>query len=335
MRLLAVVEYDGTDFAGFQFQSRPMTPPGEQQRTVQGELERAISSATGAGQGVRRAARVVGAGRTDGGVHATGQVVHFDTEGRLVQNLGVFKRALNAHLSRDVSIRALHAAPPDFHARFSAVSRTYVYRILNGGVASPLLRRYAYHVAVPLSVEHMADAAQHLLGLHDFRAFGVQVARGKTYRRVSHVSVSQSCAEPASIWHTQGDAGDGLCRAGERGRPGADVDPPWPASSLNASTALAGSGAAGGDGTRQVIEVKIEANAFLRHMMRRIVGTLVRVGRGTLEAKDMAGIIAATEQARAGPSVPACGLCLVGVSYPPSRQPAEVAGSTDQVGEMM
>jgi tRNA pseudouridine38-40 synthase len=150
------VEYDGTDFAGFQVQ------PGR--RTVQGELETALAHLGG---GVR--IRVDGAGRTDAGVHAQDQVIAFTWTGRLPADELV--RALQAVLPPDVGIRGLRRVSADFRPRYAAQRREYRYSIWNGP-RSPLRERYALGVREALDVEAMDRAAQALVGRHDFSAFG-------------------------------------------------------------------------------------------------------------------------------------------------------------------
>lgn len=156
-RLRLLVEYDGTSFAGFQLQ-------GAGKRTVQGALERAIEKASG------QFARVHGAGRTDAGVHATGQVVHFDSPWSVPpERIGL---ALGTHLPPEIAVKAAEVVAPDFHARFNASGRVYRYVILNRPVPSALLGRFAYHLRDPLDVPAMQEAGRHLVGHYDFAAFG-------------------------------------------------------------------------------------------------------------------------------------------------------------------
>ena len=155
-RFRAKVEYDGTDFFGFQIQAG--------QRTVQGEIERALEAVTGA------RTRVIGAGRTDRGVHARGQVVSF--EGKWRHSLADLQRALNATLRADVAILELELAPEGFHPRFSALRRAYRYTILRRFWRSPLERRTAWHVAQELDVSRMVEASRCLVGTYDFSTFG-------------------------------------------------------------------------------------------------------------------------------------------------------------------
>lgn len=156
MRYRARVEYDGTDFAGFQAQ------PGL--RTVQGELEAALSRLSG---GIRR--RVDAAGRTDAGVHASGQVIAFTDAGRLPAE--ELERALNALLPADVAIRDLRRVPAGFHPRHAARYREYRYTVWNGP-RSPLRERMALGVRVPLDTAAMERVGSVLVGRHDFSAFG-------------------------------------------------------------------------------------------------------------------------------------------------------------------
>ncbi len=152
----ALVEYDGTAYYGFQRQ--------RSEQTIQGQLEAAIVSVAG------QPATVVGAGRTDSGVHATGQVIGFELEWR--HGHQALERALNANLPKDIAVRCLEEAPEGFHPRFSARRRTYEYRIYNAGVRSPLQRRKAWYVARQLMVDDMNHAAQAIAGRHDFATFG-------------------------------------------------------------------------------------------------------------------------------------------------------------------
>jgi tRNA pseudouridine38-40 synthase len=177
-RLLAMVEYDGTDFRGFQVQARS--------RTVQGELEQSLHKITG------EEIRVVGAGRTDTGVHASGQGVHFDTEWN--RPIPILIRALNAVLPNDIVIRTLEQVPSDFSARYSAKSRTYRYTILNQRVRSPLTDRYSLLVPEELNVGAMDAAVQMLIGQRDFGAFGTPPRGENTIRTILSAQVTRTDA---------------------------------------------------------------------------------------------------------------------------------------------
>lgn len=251
-RIRLDLEYDGTDFVGWQIQ-----PEG---RTVQGELRDALNRL------LQQHVVPVGSGRTDAGVHALGQVAHFDTAS--THEPERMMRALNSILPADIAVTAVGDVAADFHARYSPISKRYRYRISTS--KSPLQRRQVWTLYRELDVGAMRDASQHLHGAHGFEAF------------CNHDPVPDSFL--CEILHCQ------WCVAG------ADMT------------------------------LEIEANRFLRHMVRIIVGTLVEVGRGKMAASAMADLLteptASTQSAHparredAGPTVPAQGLCLVYVRYP-------------------
>ncbi|HEY6408608.1 MAG TPA: tRNA pseudouridine(38-40) synthase TruA [Ktedonobacteraceae bacterium] len=152
------IEYDGTDYHGFQRQS------ARHGQTVQGVLEAAIATIS------QQKCVVNGAGRTDAGVHASGQVIHFRVNSHLQPD--IWMRALNAVLPNTVAVRWAREVPESFHARFSALRRSYRYTIWNDSAPTPLLARYSYYCQQALHVELMDEACQLLLGRKDFGAFG-------------------------------------------------------------------------------------------------------------------------------------------------------------------
>ncbi len=158
MKLACGIEYDGTDYHGFQRQASEHGP------TIQGTLEEAITRISG------EMSVVYGAGRTDAGVHASGQVIHFRTNATLTPQ--VWMRAMNAVLPVPVAVRWAKEVSDDFHARYSARSRSYRYTIWNDVAPSPLQARYSYHRSQPLVEDLMDEACQQLLGRKDFGAFG-------------------------------------------------------------------------------------------------------------------------------------------------------------------
>ena len=156
-RYRSLVSYDGTRYAGFQKQS-------DKYLTIQGELERALAVVA------KSAVPIVGAGRTDSGVHATGQVIAFDLVWR--HDPMALQRALNVNLPADIVVRQLAKVPAQFHPRYSARRRKYQYRIYNQPIPDPLKRLYSWYVPQPLDVAKMNMAAQVLVGQHDFATFG-------------------------------------------------------------------------------------------------------------------------------------------------------------------
>lgn len=168
MRVRAVVAYDGTDYGGFQRQTNAPT--------VQAALEAALAQVT------QEEITILAAGRTDSGVHATGQVIACDTAWR--HGLDDLWRALNAVLPPDVAVLGLEQAAPGFHPRYDARSRRYRYTLYNARVRNPLERRYSLHVAEKLDLAAMQRAARHLVGEHDFATFGQPPQGQVTVRRV-------------------------------------------------------------------------------------------------------------------------------------------------------
>ncbi len=181
--ILLVLEYDGTDFAGFQVQ------PG--QRTVQQELESAVARVTG------QQIRIKGAGRTDAGVHATGQVASLITSSHL--DVETLARALNANLPPDVTVRQAREVPEGFHARFSARSRAYRYWVWNAPSPTPLGRRYSYHWPRPVDLDSMSAAAATLVGTHDFASFAGAADASRTEGNTVRTLIRLACRRQGDL----------------------------------------------------------------------------------------------------------------------------------------
>jgi len=243
MQFRLVVEYDGSEFSGWQIQ------PGE--RTVQGELEASLQRFLGA------SIRVAAAGRTDAGVHASGQVVCFSTERELAAE--AVRRALQALSPPDIGICSAEVVADTFDPRRSARRRVYEYRIWNRVTPSPFWRRYAWHLRCRLDDEAMGRAAAHLEGEHDFSSFR-----------------ASGC------------------------------DATGPVRRLFASRV---------ERAGDLLVYRVEATAFLRHMVRNIVGTLVEIGRGRRAAESVPELLACRDRTRAAATAPAHGLCLTRVDY--------------------
>ena len=242
-KLKLAVEYDGTDFAGWQRQTG--------QRTVQGTLEDAVRELLGETTEVR------GAGRTDAGVHADGQVASLALGSRIPA--GGFLRGINSILPGDVAVVDVTEVDATFDARFSARGKVYRYRIWNHFVRSPRQARGSWHCRAPLDLEAMRAAARVLVGEHDFRGFrAADCDRRNTVR---------------------------VIRRFELGRQGA------------------------------LVELEVEATAFLKNMVRILVGTLADVGRGK---RDVAAVVRALEtgdRSAGGVTAPPQGLTLARVIY--------------------
>lgn len=249
----AVVAYDGTNYRGFQIQADGLT--------IQGELERVLERLVGT------PVRVQGAGRTDAGVHALGQVISFDAPWRHPPE--DLRRAMNALLPRDIAVREVGEVEEAFHARYSAQSRLYVYHVYASENRLPFLERFAHRVAAPLPVKKLNQAAALLAGEHDFATFGQLTVGESTVRVVHHIA-----------WRVLPIKALGLVPEG-----------------------------------RRLYRFEIEANAFLRGMVRRIVGVLLGVGAGLVRVEDVAALLEARDISQAPPPAPACGLCLWRVRY--------------------
>jgi tRNA pseudouridine38-40 synthase len=220
---------------------------------------------------------VTGAGRTDAGVHALGQVASAVISHAL--DTASLRRALNAMLPRDVRVLEVEEAPEGFHARFGARAKTYRYFIANGEVVSPFAWRYVWHVVQPLTVEPMAAAARAVEGRHDFAAFQATGSETVTTVRTITTSSFRVAEEQDLFWQPAGFAGHNSTAAGH------------------------------------VLLYEVTGVGFLRHMVRTIVGTLVEIGAGRRDSHAMAAILASRDREAAGPTAPACGLCLVRVAF--------------------
>lgn len=238
-RIKLVVAYDGTAYHGWQVQ------PGAD--TIEGELNKALSAL------LQEDVQVIGASRTDSGVHALCNVAVFDTDTRIpAQKLAY---ALNQRLPEDIRIQESREVAADFHPRHCESQKTYEYRILNREFPLPTKRLYAYFTYVPLDVGRMQEAAAYLIGEHDFKSFCATAAVVETtVRKINSMTVEKEGEE---------------------------------------------------------IVLRVCGNGFLYNMVRIIAGTLIEVGRGSMEPEKIREILEAKDRAAAGPTAPACGLTLV------------------------
>ncbi len=244
-RIALGIEYKGADFHGFQVQ-----PSGV--KTVQQALEKALSKVAD------EEITLVCAGRTDAGVHATNQVIHFDT--LAVRPEKAWLRGTRPHLPDAVSIRWAKEVTPQFHARFSALNRTYRYLLSDAKTPSGLLHDQVTWSPRPLDVSLMRKAAGYLVGQHDFTSFRATQCQAKSpVRKIEYLH---------------------LVRRGE------------------------------------LIVLEVQANAFLHHMVRNIVGVLLAVGSGDKPPEWVGQVLAARDRSAGGATAKPFGLYLVGVDYP-------------------
>jgi len=258
MRYALGVEYDGSDFLGWQRLSQPGVA-GEV--TLQQALETALSRVADA------PIDTICAGRTDAGVHAACQVVHFDTTAE--RDPRGWMLGVTGQLPAAMCVRWCVPVADDFHARFSARARRYRYTLVNRPVRPALGRQYLGWERRPLDADAMHRAAQALLGERDFTAFRTVHCQAPHARRdLQYISVR---------------------RAGDE------------------------------------VAVEVQANAFLHHMVRNIVGSLLVVGRGEQPESWIAALLAGRDRTVAGPTAPSAGLVFLGPRYPPEwGLPAEV-----------
>lgn len=254
-RIALGIEYDGSAFCGWQIQKSG--------RSVQATLERALSSVAA------RPVKTICAGRTDAGVHAFAQVVHFDTDALRSSRSWVL--GANSGLPSDVNVCWAHEAGDEFHARFGAVSRSYRYLVLNRAVRSSLWRDRAWTIVHPLNLNAMRAASRHFLGEHDFSSLRASGCQAHSPVRTVHAL--------------------DVTRSGQ-----------W-------------------------LYFEVQANAFLHHMVRNIVGILVAIGRGDAGPDWASQVINARDRTQGGVTAPAGGLYLSGVEYSPAfALPAHQAG---------
>lgn len=279
--------YDGTGFVGWQRQA--------QGTSIQGLLEDALRVLDG------RDVTVHGAGRTDAGVHALGQVASFTLERAI--DAGAVLRATNAQLPAAIRVVRAEAVDPTFHARRSARAKTYGYRILNSDVPDVFERAYVWHVPGALDFNAMQAAARQLEGRHDFAAFQASGAATKTTEReVFRLKIFTTKDTKDAEEKRRGQVSLHLAETCPRD----DLRVPSVPGDERLSCGLYG-----GD----MITIEITGTGFLRHMVRIIVGSLVEIGRERRDAAWLGRVLASRDRTLAGPTAPPSGLFLLGVAY--------------------
>lgn len=264
------VAYDGTDFHGWQIQ------PG--QPTIQGVLTDVAQQLT------QERLNLQGAGRTDAGVHAWGQVVSFKTRSELPPE--EILRGCNALLPPSIRVREAEEVSPEFHARWMALAKTYIYRIYRGSVVPPFRWRYVLHVPQELNFAAMAEAARYFQGEHDFTSFSASTgSEEEDHDQTMTRSVFRS---------------ELIDRGGHNG-----------ASEFVDLNAVSGQQPCPAEWVYVV-----RGRSFLRYMVRKIVGTLIQVGRHRLLPGEIPHLVEKRDRACSGPTAPAQGLCLQSVEYP-------------------
>lgn len=244
------IAYDGTDFHGWQIQAN--------KPTIQGEIVNVLRRLT------QENVQLLGAGRTDAGVHALGQVGSFRTQSPL--SAAEFQRALNALLPPSIRIVNAEETGPDFSARWSARGKVYRYRIYRGKVVPPALWRYVLHYPFPLDEDAMKEAAARFIGVHDFSSFAASTGsdeddKERNMEREIFSTELKRTEDREELWFT------------------------------------------------------VHGRSFLRYMVRKMVGTLLDVGRGKLAPDDVDRLYAIKDRSKSGPTVPPQGLFMVCVDH--------------------
>jgi tRNA pseudouridine38-40 synthase len=242
IRIALLVEYSGTNYAGFQLQSNG--------NTVQGELEAALKRLT------HTFIRIHGASRTDSGAHALGQVVSFTHTTAL--DTSRFVSGLNFYLPDDIKIKEAREVALDFSPRYDALSRTYEYNVLTTRTPSPLLHYRAFHFPFSIDIDSIEEASSFLVGTRDFRPFTNVPDDVTTIRRIDTLDIQAS---------------------------------------------------------QRMLILTVKGNAFLPKQIRRMVGLLLEVGKGTTSLPSFKTISTAQNRLQAGPTTPAHGLYLTNVCY--------------------
>src|SRR6202035_5096773 len=249
------IAYDGTDFHGWQVQSN--------KPTIQGEITNIL------GRLAQERVLLYGAGRTDTGVHALGQVASFKTSSPLSAN--EFQRALNALLPPTIRIVGADEVGPTFHARWSARGKIYRYRIYRGKVVPPMIWRYVLHYPFPLEEQAMRDAAARFAGVHDFASFAAST----------------------------GSEDDDQERSTERDIFSAEL---------------------GRNADNEELVFTVSGRPFLRYIARKMVGTLLDIGRGKLTPEHIERLFELKDRSKTGPTVPGQGLVMVAVKHDESSK---------------
>jgi len=256
------IEYDGSNYCGWQVQNSPQTivPASAkasagrhrpQRKSIQEVIEKILHKI------LQEKVRLIASGRTDAGVHALAQAANFKTNSKIAPHK--LQRALNGLLPDDIAITGIEEESLRFHSRFDAKSKVYRYSILNRAYPSAFLRNKAYFYPYPLNIKIMQKEARGILGRHNFKSFQASGSAAKNaVRTIKKIKIAK---------------------------------------------------------VKDLIYIDIEADGFLYNMARNITGTLIEIGRGRFPERSLKKILNSRNRKIAGPTAPACGLCLLKVKY--------------------
>lgn len=265
-RIKLIVAYDGTEYAGWQIQPN--------KETIEGVLNRELTRL------LNEEIKVIGASRTDSGVHAEGAVCVFDTDSKIPGEK--FSYALNQSLPEDIRIRKSEEVPLDFHPRKVPCRKTYRYSIWHDEFMKPTKCRYTHWIYTKLDIDAMEEACKYFVGKHDFKSLcSVHTDVENTERTIYDVHIE--VVPEKSVLQSSGLINNSVIQRKERGP--------------------------------QQIDIYVTGNGFLYNMVRIIAGTLIDVGQGRIQPGEIEGIIAGKQRQLAGQTAPAKGLTLVGYIY--------------------
>lgn len=288
-RIKLTVAYDGTEYAGWQVQDNALA--------IEEILNKAISEALG------EEIRVLGASRTDAGVHARGNVAVFDTESAIPADRYFY--SINERLPRDIVVVDSREVPMDFHPRYQKTEKTYEYVIFNARQRDPLKSRYTGFCYYPLELSKMEEGAAYLRGRHDFASFcSANSDVVDTVRTIRELTVTERAVEVR-------DPGTGIFRPLTEAEEGMDRKQAFLEGNL-----------------RREIVLRVRGDGFLYHMVRLIAGVLIRAGSGYYPPEEVKAILDKEQRGLAMPTAPASGLTLVSIEYP-----EQAAGASLDQGE--
>lgn len=239
-----IIQYDGGRYRGWQ-------RLGSGDNTIQGKIENVLSELVG------KQIEIIGCSRTDAGVHALAQIANFKVSENLAES--EIKDYLNKYLPQDISIKDVISVPENFHARYNAKEKIYLYKIWNEEYTNPFMRKYSMHVENRLNITKMKKASQYFIGEHDFTAFSNAKSKKKSMvRKIYSIDIEENAG---------------------------------------------------------LIQIRVRGNGFLYNMLRRIVGMLIEVGLGEVDAETIASVLNSEEQSQAGYIADASGLYLEKIEF--------------------
>lgn len=292
-RIMLRVAYDGTEYSGWQVQPNAVT--------IEGELNEALSQLT------RESIQVIGASRTDAGVHSLGNVCVFDTGTSIPAEKICY--AVNNMLPGDIRVIESKEVEPDFHPRHCDSVKTYEYKIWNDIFPSPVLSRYAHFTYRKMDLDKMKAAAEKLVGTHDFGAFcGAGSQAETTIRTIYSIEIN---AEPMemSVLNQRGQEEKGVTDIGDYNLENSNLE-----NSNSEDSNLENSNTKEYPFGR-MIHIRVKGSGFLYNMVRIIAGTLLDIGTGLMEVQDIDKCLETHQRSDAGPTAPAHGLTMIGIKF--------------------